>query len=63
VEGEAPGREVALYWRSATAWGEDLAGLGDLLVDLAGRMPGLTPVVEGGASEHAAGDHAGAAPI
>jgi len=63
VEGQAPGREVALYWRSATAWGEDLAGLGDLLVDLAGRMPGLTPVVEGSAGEHAAGDHAGAAPV
>jgi LysR family transcriptional regulator, hydrogen peroxide-inducible genes activator len=51
VEGEAPGREVALYWRSATAWGDDLVSLGDLLVDLAGRMPGLTPVVEGGTGQ------------
>lgn len=49
VAGSTPGREIALYWRSASPWGDDLNQFGDMLVDLAARMPGLAAVVEGGA--------------
>ncbi len=41
VEGARPGRHIALYWRSATPWREDLARFGDLLRTLAGTIPGL----------------------
>jgi LysR family transcriptional regulator, hydrogen peroxide-inducible genes activator len=41
VEGANPGRDIALYWRSASPWHEDLQSFGDLLVELAGRIPGL----------------------
>jgi len=41
VEGARPGRHIALYWRSATPWREDLDRFGDLLRELAGSIPGL----------------------
>jgi len=41
VEGARPGRHIALFWRSATPWREDLARFGDLLRALAEAIPGL----------------------
>jgi LysR family hydrogen peroxide-inducible transcriptional activator len=41
VDGDEPGRHVALYWRSATPWLEDLRAFGDLMIELAGTIPGL----------------------
>lgn len=41
VEGARPGRHIALYWRSATPWREDLLGFAELLRTLAGTIPGL----------------------
>jgi LysR family hydrogen peroxide-inducible transcriptional activator len=41
VDGATPGRDIALYWRSASPWGADLRQFGDLLIELARRMPGL----------------------
>jgi LysR family transcriptional regulator, hydrogen peroxide-inducible genes activator len=41
VEGARPGRHIALYWRSATPWRDDLARFGDLLRELARTIPGL----------------------
>lgn len=41
IKGEAPGREIALYWREATPWRADLDAFGRLLGGLAERLPGL----------------------
>lgn len=41
VEGARPGRHIALYWRSATPWRDDLLGFAELLRTLAGTIPGL----------------------
>lgn len=41
IRGQAPGREIALYWREATPWGDDLAAFGKLLRTLARQLPGL----------------------
>jgi LysR family hydrogen peroxide-inducible transcriptional activator len=41
VEGARPGRHIALYWRSASPWRDDLAGFAALLRTLAGTIPGL----------------------
>jgi LysR family hydrogen peroxide-inducible transcriptional activator len=41
IKGQAPGREIALYWREATPWGADLAAFGTLLRSLARQLPGL----------------------
>ena len=35
IQGEAPGRVIALYWRDATPWRDDLAAFADLLRSLA----------------------------
>jgi LysR family hydrogen peroxide-inducible transcriptional activator len=50
VAGARPGRHIALYWRSATPWRDDLGAFGDLLRGLAGTVAGLAvsgPVVPG----------------
>ena len=41
VDGDEPGRHVALYWRSATPWLDDLRAFGDLMIGLAGTIAGL----------------------
>jgi LysR family hydrogen peroxide-inducible transcriptional activator len=41
VDGARPGRHIALYWRSATPWRDDLLGFAGLLRLLAGTIPGL----------------------
>jgi LysR family hydrogen peroxide-inducible transcriptional activator len=41
VEGARPGRHIALYWRSASPWRDDLLGFAELLRTLAGTIPGL----------------------
>jgi LysR family hydrogen peroxide-inducible transcriptional activator len=41
IRGQAPGREIALYWREATPWGSDLQAFGALLRTLARQLPGL----------------------
>lgn len=46
IRGDAPGREIALYWREATPWGEDVAAFGDLLRKLAKGLAGLRLVGE-----------------
>lgn len=43
VDGDVPGRHIALYWRQASPWGDDLAEFGRLLCELAGRIDGLRP--------------------
>lgn len=41
IRGDAPGREIALYWREATPWHADLQALAELLRKLARQRPGL----------------------
>src|SRR5690348_3545826 len=41
IKGQAPGREIALYWREAAPWGADLAAFAKLLRALAKQLPGL----------------------
>lgn len=41
IRGPAPGREIALYWREASPWREDLHDFAELLRQLARRRPGL----------------------
>lgn len=43
IEGDAPGRHIALYWRTSSPWTEDLAAFGRLLNELVATMPGLHP--------------------
>ena len=46
LKGQAPGREIALYWREATPWHEDLQNFAALLRKLAKQRPGLKLVDE-----------------
>lgn len=41
IRGPAPGREIALYWREATPWHDDLQAFIDLLRQIARKRPGL----------------------
>jgi LysR family hydrogen peroxide-inducible transcriptional activator len=41
IEGEAPGRHIALYWREALPWRDDLQALVAVLRQVARRIPGL----------------------
>jgi LysR family hydrogen peroxide-inducible transcriptional activator len=41
IKGEAPGREIALYWREASPWHSDLRAFAELLRKLAKQRPGL----------------------
>ena len=41
IRGPAPGREIALYWREATPWHDDLQSFAELLRQIARRRPGL----------------------
>jgi len=41
VDAARPGRHIALYWRSATPWRDDLDRFRDLLRELARTIPGL----------------------
>ncbi len=41
LKGPASGREIALYWRDASPWHEDLQAFADLLRKLARQRPGL----------------------
>ncbi|NII10359.1 LysR substrate-binding domain-containing protein [Oleiagrimonas sp. C23AA] len=41
VQGEAAGRDIALYWRQTTPWDEDVARFAELLRDMAGAADGL----------------------
>lgn len=41
IRGESLGREIALYWREASPWGDDLATLAATLRGIARRLPRL----------------------
>lgn len=41
VDGAAPGREIALYWRQASPWLDDLEAFARLLHALLSELPGL----------------------
>lgn len=41
LRGQVPGREIALYWREATPWQDDLQAFAKLLRQLARQLPGL----------------------
>ena len=41
LKGQSPGREIALYWRDATPWHDDLQAFAELLRKLARQRPGL----------------------
>ncbi|NUR21714.1 LysR family transcriptional regulator [Frateuria sp.] len=41
VEGAAPGREIALYWREASPWHDDIQAFAQLLCEVARGRPGL----------------------
>jgi LysR family hydrogen peroxide-inducible transcriptional activator len=41
LKGEAPGREIALYWREASPWNAEVQAFADLLRKLARQRPGL----------------------
>ena len=41
IKGETPGREIALYWREASPWHDDLQSFAELLRKLAKQRPGL----------------------
>jgi len=40
-KGQAPGRQIALYWREASPWESDLQAFAELLRKLARQRPGL----------------------
>ncbi len=44
IAGEAPGREIRLYWRQSSPWQDDLEALGDLIRELVTALPGLEAV-------------------
>ena len=44
LKGQASGREIALYWRDASPWHDDLQGFAELLRKLARQRPGLRVV-------------------
>lgn len=41
LKGETTGREIALYWRDASPWHDDLQAFAELLHELARQRPGL----------------------
>lgn len=41
IKGQAPGREIALYWREASPWYGDLQTFAQLMRELAKKRPGL----------------------
>jgi len=41
IEGEAPGRDIALYWREASPWHADIQAFAELLRQVAHGRPGL----------------------
>jgi LysR family hydrogen peroxide-inducible transcriptional activator len=41
IKGEAPGREIALYWREASPWRSEIQAFAELLRKLARQRPGL----------------------
>jgi LysR family hydrogen peroxide-inducible transcriptional activator len=41
LKGQATGREIALYWRDASPWHDDLQAFAELLRKLARQLPGL----------------------
>jgi LysR family hydrogen peroxide-inducible transcriptional activator len=41
LKGPASGREIALYWRDASPWHDDLQAFAELLRKLARQRPGL----------------------
>ncbi|GLQ46202.1 LysR family transcriptional regulator [Dyella lipolytica] len=41
IKGQAPGREIALYWREASPWRAELQAFAELLRRLARQRPGL----------------------
>jgi LysR family hydrogen peroxide-inducible transcriptional activator len=41
LKGQASGREIALYWRHASPWHDDLQAFAELLRKLARQRPGL----------------------
>ncbi len=41
IAGDAPGRNIRLYWRQASPWKEDLEAFGDLIRQLVDDVPGL----------------------
>lgn len=45
-KGQAPGREIALYWREASPWHTDLQAFADLLRKVARQRPGLRVIDE-----------------
>jgi LysR family transcriptional regulator, hydrogen peroxide-inducible genes activator len=44
LKGQASGREIALYWRDASPWHDDLQAFAELLRKLARQRPGLRVV-------------------
>jgi LysR family hydrogen peroxide-inducible transcriptional activator len=46
LKGDASGREIALYWREASPWHDDLQAFAGLLRKLAKQRPGLR-LIEG----------------
>jgi LysR family hydrogen peroxide-inducible transcriptional activator len=46
LKGQAPGREIALYWREASPWHADLQNFAALLRKLAKQRPGLKVLSE-----------------
>lgn len=44
LEGQVPGREIALYWREASPWHEELGAFARLLRQLAAQRPHLKPI-------------------
>lgn len=44
LKGQASGREIALYWRDASPWNDDLQAFAELLRKLARQRPGLRVV-------------------
>ncbi|MFC5741225.1 LysR family transcriptional regulator [Dyella tabacisoli] len=46
IKGQAPGREIALYWREASPWRNDLQTFAELLRKLARQRPGLKLIDE-----------------
>jgi LysR family hydrogen peroxide-inducible transcriptional activator len=47
IKGDAPGREIALYWREASPWHVELQAFADLLRRLARQRPGLRVIDAG----------------
>lgn len=52
IKGDAPGREIALYWREASPWRADLQTFAELLRALARQRPGLRVAKPASDAEH-----------